>query len=121
MFTALLQLVRRPPVPVAPVSSTLRGDVCPPTLALETRLFAHLPQVKGEFCAELDDLRSQQAGFLMARIGAAGSMRELWHLRSDLYSAVARHHSQDEAERRLARLNRHFPTRSPRSGFLPLS
>jgi len=30
------------------------------------------------------------------------------------------HHSQHEAERRLARLNRHFPTRSPRSGFAPL-
>jgi hypothetical protein len=29
-------------------------------------------------------------------------------------------HSQHQAELRLGQLNRHFPTRAPRSGFVPL-
>ena len=48
-------------------------------------------------------------------------LRELWHLRSELFRQVALQHSQFEAEQRLSRLNRHFPTRAPRSGFAPLN
>ncbi len=39
---------------------------------------------------------------------------------SDVDRLVAVEHSQAEAEARVASLNRHFPTRSPRSGFMPL-
>jgi hypothetical protein len=47
-------------------------------------------------------------------------MQELWHLRAGIFGMVSRHHSQEEAAERLAQLNRHFPTRSIRSGFAPL-
>jgi hypothetical protein len=54
-------------------------------------------------------------------VDSARSLRELWHLRSEVYRLVALQTSQSEAERRLADLNHHFPTRAPRSGFAPLT
>ena len=45
----------------------------------------------------------------------ARSLRELWHLRAEVYNAVAIQFNQYEAEQRLSRLNRHFPTRAPRA------
>jgi hypothetical protein len=41
-------------------------------------------------------------------------MRDLWHLRSDVYAAVSLRHSQTEAERRVSSLNRHFGGRQNR-------
>lgn len=78
---------------------------------------AVLPVVQREFIDALADLESAQAGALLTRIKVARSLRELWHLRPEVYELVAIRHSQAEAELRLARLNRHFPTRAPRSGF----
>ena len=51
------------------------------------------------------------------RVQEARSLRELWHVRADLYRVIAVAHSQREAEERLLLLNRHFPTRAPRSQF----
>ena len=51
----------------------------------------------------------------------AKSMRELWHLRAEVFALVSLELSQLEADRRLAALNRHFPTRAPRSGFVGLN
>lgn len=79
-----------------------------------------LPAVRDEFADCLDDTWGDDACDLSTRIDRAHSLRDLWHLRADVYNVVARQHSQTEAEQRLARLNRHFPTRSPRSGFAPL-
>jgi len=79
-----------------------------------------LPPVRQDFLDSLGDLPGVCTGPLRTRIGQAHSLRELWHLRSELYSVLAIHHSQREAEQRLAQLNRHFPTRAPRSGFVPL-
>ena len=53
----------------------------------------------------------------IAQIYAAASMHDLWHLRLDVFNLVSCHHDQTEADHRLSQLNRHFPTRSPRSGF----
>jgi hypothetical protein len=76
--------------------------------------------VREEFSSALDDVDTPHAHSLQQRLLHCRSMRELWHLRSELFDLVARQHSQHEAERRMAALNRHFPTRSPRSGFVPL-
>lgn len=117
-----------------------RGEVCPPSLRQAPQSAWHrlwfwlmapgplqaspslnrLPPVRQDFRDSVTDIRSEAARSLCARIDQARTLREMWHLRTDLYSVVAVHHSQHEAERRLARLNRHFPTRSPRSGFAPL-
>jgi hypothetical protein len=117
-----------------------RAEVCPPSLRQAPRsawsrlwfwLLApgplqaspslnRLPPVRQDFLDSLDGIDGEPASALSSRIGQARSLRDLWHLRADLYSVVALGHSQHEAERRLARLNRHFPTRAPRSGFVPL-
>ena len=79
-----------------------------------------LATVREEFTQALADLGGSEALWLRSRLERARTLRELWHLRAPLYNLVAVAHSQHQAERRLALLNRHFPTRAPRSGFVPL-
>jgi hypothetical protein len=79
-----------------------------------------LPGVRSEFLAALADVAAEDADKLRGRISDARSLRELWHLRAELYRVVGVAHSQAEAENRLALLNHHFPTRAPRSQFAPL-
>jgi hypothetical protein len=77
---------------------------------------------RNEFLAMLADLQgSGEIPLLRERIRRAASLRELWHLRADVFSAVALQRNQSEAEDRLGWLNRWFPTRAPRSGFGALS
>lgn len=80
-----------------------------------------LTNVRGEFIDALRDIPGHTADDVIAQIYAAASMHELWHLRLDVFNLVSCQHDQAEADDRLARLNRHFPTRSPRSGFGALS
>ena len=116
------------------------AEVCPPSLRQAPQSVWHrlwfwllapgplqsspasnrLPPVRQDFIDILADLPAAAASALRARIDQTRTLRELWHLRTELYTVVALNHSQHEAERRLAQLNRHFPTRAPRSGFVPL-
>lgn len=75
-----------------------------------------LPGVKSDFLACLNDVHCPASDTLRSAINGSRSLRELWHLRAEVYNAVGRAHSEFEAERRLQRLNRHFPTRAPRPG-----
>jgi hypothetical protein len=120
--------------------SSLRMEVCPPSLrhapgtAWQRLMFwllapaphdaapplDHLPAVRADFQAAIADIDGEEAGSLRQRIDVSCSLRELWHLRSAVYRLVGIAFSQSEAERRLAQLARHFPTRSPRSQFAPL-
>lgn len=76
-----------------------------------------LAQVKQEFRNAAADLPDELRDGLADHIERARSLREFWHLRSPLYSALAVGFSQVEAERRFAHLNRHFPIRAPRGTF----
>ena len=118
-------------------SSSLRVEVCPPSLRhapssfWERILFwllapapldaapplNRLPRVQDDFLQCIDDIDGDDARRLAIRATHARSLRELWHLRPEVFGLVALCHSQAEAQARLDRLNRHFPTRSPRSGF----
>ena len=73
--------------------------------------------VRYEFARSLSDIRTEQARDAVSRIRSTRSLHDLWHLRLEVFNHVARQHDQTEATRRLAVLNRHFPTRAPRSGF----
>lgn len=117
-----------------------RAEVCPPSLRQAPQSgwnklwfwlmtpgplhaspsLSRLPPVRQDFLDSLSDIASTAADALSERIDQARSLRELWHLRAELYNVVAISHSQREAERRVSELNRHFPTRTPRSGFVPL-
>lgn len=67
------------------------------------------------FAACLSDMPVVDARALHPLLGHARTLAELWHLRPELYRRLALHHSQAEAERRLATLNRWFaPQRPPR-------
>ena len=134
MLTALLQRLVRPVAAPAGVPVA----VCPPTLFACTdpmwRRMAYrlrrkpaapgaldrVAQVQREFADSLRDVHDIDAGLLLERIARARSLLELWHLRPEVFRLVSLHYSQQEALRRLAHLNRHYPTRSPRSGFAPL-
>lgn len=91
-----------------------------PWLPEQARPVNRLALVKDEFRDSLSDLGTEPAQHLLERIERARSLREMWHLRSCLYGEVSMTLSQGEAERRLGRLNRHFPMRAPRSALAPL-
>lgn len=129
-----------PSAPPTESSLSHRQEVCPPSLrhapsswtqrlwfwlaAPDVRDVAppidRLPAVRREFQSALYDVPADAADDLLHRIQFARSLRELWHLRSDVYRLVAIHQSQAHAEARLAALNRHFPSRAPRTGLMPL-
>jgi hypothetical protein len=120
--------------------SSLRMEVCPPSLrhtpgtTWQRLMFwllapapfeaapplTRLPSVRTDFLATVADIDNADADSLRHRIAGACSLRELWHLRSEVYRLVGVEHSQSEAERRVALLARHFPTRAPRSQLAPL-
>lgn len=79
-----------------------------------------LPAVRTDFLATIADIDDDDAERLRRRIDGARSLRELWHLRPEVFKLVGLDRDQAEAERRLALLARHFPTRAPRSQFAPL-
>jgi hypothetical protein len=115
--------------------TTVRIDVCPPDVCpprdgfwRSTRRWlaradtgdaagprTPLERARAEFVGALEGLEGLQAGDLVQRAQHARSLRELWHLRTELYTLIARHASQHEADARLARVNQHFPTRAQRS------
>lgn len=90
-----------------------------PPAALPERSRA-LAAARQDFFEATADLRLPAAAALLDRIEYAKSMRELWHLRAEVFALVSLELNQLEADKRLARLNRHFPTRAPRSGFVGL-
>jgi len=66
-------------------------------------------------CVEaLADIRTQQAGDLVKRVGRARSMRELWYLRTEFFYLIAQHRDQAEAKVRLDLIDGHFPKRQAR-------
>ena len=74
-----------------------------------------LHAARDAFAACLSDLPVIDARALHPLLGHARTLAELWHLRPELYRRLALHHSQAEAERRLATLSRWFaPQRPPR-------
>jgi hypothetical protein len=80
--------------------------------SFEHRRVSALDAARHDFADALFDLDADDARDLARRSRSARSLRELWHLRAELYSTVSRHRSQPEAIRRLDRVNCHFPVRS---------
>ena len=137
-------VVRRPAAPASSLMAS-RIQVCPPELwpsslswrgrftrwtqRLANQVAPWLPEparpvnrlavVKNDFNDTLSDLNPDEVHRLLDQIDRARSLREMWHLRSSVFGEVAMALSQSEAERRLARLNRHFPVRAQRLALAP--
>jgi hypothetical protein len=76
-----------------------------------------LEAARQDFVDALADVGRAAARRMQLKARLAMSIPELWHLRPGVFELVAQCHSEREAWRRLECLNRHFPTRSPRSSF----
>lgn len=76
----------------------------------------HLVRARAEFLRGLQDVQSEITEPLQTAIRRSRTLRDLWHLRTAVYTEVARSHSQYEAERRLAQLDRFFEPASGRRG-----
>jgi hypothetical protein len=114
--------------------TTIRVDVCPPDVCpahegswatILRRMLGGpsghaddhetpLDRARVEFVDALDGVDAMAADDLVCRAQHARSLRELWHLRSELYTLIACRMSQAEADQRLARVNQHFPLRTQR-------
>jgi len=86
------------------------NDESPRQLAPVTGLRA----IKTEFVASLWDLQSLRANQVRDQIETARSLRELWHLRADVFKVISTHRGQIEAQLRLDALDSHFPVRASR-------
>ncbi|MDN3921781.1 hypothetical protein [Roseateles violae] len=67
-----------------------------------------MASARQRFAACLDDLQGDGVEELLRSIRRSRTLADLWHLRTWLYTEIARAHSQWEAEQRLAPLNAHF-------------
>lgn len=90
----------------------LRDAEPSPTLPLTPS--GSLNRVQNEFLQALRDLQSPQVNQIRDRLICARSLRELWHLRADVFRAVAMHRGQMEAQTRLDTLDELFPVRTSR-------
>lgn len=86
------------------------NDESPRQLAPATGLRA----IKTEFVASLWDLQSLRANQVRDQIETSRSLRELWHLRADVFKVISTHRGQIEAQLRLDALDSHFPVRASR-------
>ncbi len=73
-----------------------------------------LGKVKAEFHAAMWDLQSLQANEVRDHVEHARSLRELWHLRAQVFKVISVHRGQMEAQVRLDGLDAHFPVKSSR-------
>lgn len=92
--------VSRPALPSAAVS-----DAPTPTATL-----APMAQLRAAFLEALDDVDTAQD--VRDLITRARSPRELWHLRTAVYTLIATQHTEAQAQQRMDALNRHFPLRT---------
>lgn len=71
-----------------------------------------LRAIKTEFVASLWDLQSLRANQVRDQIETSRSLRELWHLRAEVFKVISTHRGQIEAQLRLDALDSHFPVRA---------
>lgn len=81
--------------------------------ALHGRDALPVAAARQSFLEALGDIDGRAARDLCSRAGRARSLRELWHLRNELFTLVAVQHCESIAHARLAALNRWFPVREP--------
>lgn len=83
--------------------------------SLSVQPLVYLRHVRSDFEDMLDDMDSPSTDQLREHIAKARSLRELWHLRLNVFDLVSLHHGQATALERLKRLNQHFPARVQRA------
>jgi len=82
---------------------------------------SNMPAARAEFEACLRGLDSERIADLQRSIRRSRSLRDLWHLRTWLYTEVARSFSQGEAEQRLQQLKPFFQNQASLGGDAPVA
>ena len=77
-----------------------------------------LQKVQAEFIAAMWDLQSQRAHQVREQVEGTRSLRELWHLRADVFKVISLHRGQQEAQLRIDQLDSHFPLRASRNAHI---
>lgn len=91
-------------------------DVSRPALPVESPSAAPTPaatpvtELRAAFLETLCDVDG--ADDVRDLITRARSPRELWHLRTAVYTLIATQHTETQAQQRMDALNRHFPLRT---------
>lgn len=93
------------------VSRPADVDVWPAQTHTHTAERSPVADMRHAFVQALDDLDSAAAQALRDQIARARSPRELWHLRTAVYTLIATQHSESQAQARMAALNHLFPLR----------
>jgi hypothetical protein len=106
--TASQRTESRPPVPSRAAGS---GSDWRSSLWRRARLDA-VAAARLDFAEALVDVPTAGSARVLDRIAVSRSLHDLWHLREEVFSFVSCRHSQMEAKRRLASLDRHFPKRT---------
>ena len=89
--------------------------------AIDAESRPQLEAARRAFASVLADVHSPAAVDLARRAGRAPTLRELWHLRSAIYTEVSVAHCESVAQRRMAALSPYFPASSGRQGNAPLT
>lgn len=96
-------------------SQTAHADTVPGVYPKPAADQAPVQAARRAFIAALADVQTPGANDLARRAQAAVSLRELWHLRNELFTLVSITHCESIGHQRLGELNRFFPVRSPSS------
>lgn len=99
------------------VSTPTPLDALPSRASARQTVPSSIAALRLAFTEALDDIDSEAAQTVRERIVCARSPRELWHLRTAVYTLIATQHSESQAQRRMATLNRHFPLRTLCAGL----
>ena len=76
-----------------------------------------MAELRQAFAEALDDIDADLAQPVRSLIARARSPRELWHLRTAVYTLIATQHSESRAPLRMNTLTRHFPLRTLCAGL----
>lgn len=79
--------------------------------ATESPLHHETRALRAEFAAAIEDVNDEGAEALRSRVRQALGARDLWNLRPAVFDVLSLHRGEAEAQRRVARLDRHFPRR----------
>ncbi len=78
---------------------------------------ASMAELRKAFTEALNDIDADIAQSVRGQIARARAPRELWHLRTAVYTLIATQYNESQAQLRMNTLNRHFPLRTLCAGL----
>ena len=99
------------------ISRPAESNDLPSRMATHPSAGSPVAEMREAFAQALDDLDTEAAHAVREQIARARSPRELWHLRTAVYTLIATQHSEAQAQSRMTTLNHLFPLRTLCAGL----